>query len=446
MAKKKKQPIPAPPESVPANDVLTDASADASAAPASEVAPSMPDTAPPTESDGAPPAGAEAVNAEAPAADELPSELPNEAEVSNDAEVSNELPEPEAEPEATEPGLDVPAAEPAADAEDVSRGHLRGLVEALVFASDKPLKTGEIAKLASAPSRQIKEVLEELKGDYVTRGIQLDEVAGGWTFRTSVQYAPFVRDLTGQKPVKLSRAQLETLAIVAYRQPVTRPEVDDIRGVDCGPVLKTLLERDLVRIMGKKDEPGRPILYGTSNGFLELFNLKSLKDLPTLREFTELNEDSRKVVEEELGEGPMELGERPTLESIGAAGASMLGESDAAEAAQPAEPADPDAVRFDEIPAGDDDLDGATLRPPAPPSHDDEAADEPAEADAAEGRADEDEEADDEESSADDGGKKSSYDPADELEFPDDDDEDDDDDDDEDDEDDDDDDDDEDEA
>jgi len=185
---------------------------------------------------------------------------------------------------------------------EISESHLKGLVEALVFASDKPLKANEIARLASAGTRQITKVLDELRGEYTHRGIQLDEVAGGWTFRTSAVFAPFVRDLTGHKPVRLSRAQVETLAIVAYRQPITRPEVDDIRGVDCGAVLKMLLERDLVRILGKKDEPGRPILYGTSGGFLELFGLKSLKDLPTLREFTELNEDSRRVVEKELGD------------------------------------------------------------------------------------------------------------------------------------------------
>jgi segregation and condensation protein B len=95
---------------------------------------------------------------------------------------------------------------------------------------------------------------------------------------------------------------VETLAIIAYRQPITRPEVDDIRGVDSGPVLKLLLERDLVRILGKKDEPGRPLLYGSTTVFLEFFGLRSLKDLPTLEEFTELSEDSRRVVERELGE------------------------------------------------------------------------------------------------------------------------------------------------
>jgi segregation and condensation protein B len=230
-------------------------------------------------------------------------------------------PEPSIEP-STEPSTEETVATDA-DA-DTSRKHLRGLVEALVFASDEPIRPAEIAKLAQAPSRQIREVLDELVTEFTGRGVQLEEIAGGFAFRTNVAFAPFVRDLIGQKPVKLTRAQLEALAIVAYRQPVTRPELDDVRGVDCGPVLRTLLERDLVRILGKKDEAGRPILYGTSAGFLQLFGLASLKDLPTLREFTELNEESRRTVERELGEtmeeqlgGVAEEGDRPTLESVG---------------------------------------------------------------------------------------------------------------------------------
>ncbi|HEX7601418.1 MAG TPA: SMC-Scp complex subunit ScpB, partial [Polyangiaceae bacterium] len=151
-------------------------------------------------------------------------------------DVAEEL-EDTAEP-VTDPSVTTDGAEG-----DVSRKHLRGLVEALIFASDKPLKANEIGKLASAPTKQVKELLDELRLEYANRGVQLDEIAGGWLFRTNMQFAPFVRDLTGQRPVRLSRAQLETLAIVAYRQPVTRPEVDDIRGVDCGAVLKLLLER-----------------------------------------------------------------------------------------------------------------------------------------------------------------------------------------------------------
>jgi len=180
--------------------------------------------------------------------------------------------------------------------------HLRGALEAVVFASDEPLTTAELAKIVSANKKEVARVLAVLASDYGSRGIRLEEIAGGWLFRTHPVYAPFVRDLTKQKPVKLSRAQLETLAILAYRQPITRPEIDDIRGVDSGPVLKVLLDRDLIRILGKKEEAGRPLLYGTTTQFLEFFGLKSLKDLPTLKEFTELSEESQKAYEDELGE------------------------------------------------------------------------------------------------------------------------------------------------
>jgi segregation and condensation protein B len=175
--------------------------------------------------------------------------------------------------------------------------HLRGLLEALVFASDKPLTANELARLSSAPVKQVKELLGEIQQSFVGRGVLLDEIAGGWLFRTNVQFAPFVRELTSGRPVKLTRAQIETLAIVAYRQPVTRPEIDEIRGVDSGATLKLLLERDLLRLLGKKDEPGRPLLYGTTTYFLEFFGLRALKDLPTLREFTELSEESRRVAD-----------------------------------------------------------------------------------------------------------------------------------------------------
>jgi segregation and condensation protein B len=182
------------------------------------------------------------------------------------------------------------------------RAHLRGLLEALVFASDKPMTAHELAKLASAPLKDVKELLGELRETYAHRGITLGEIAGGWLFRTNAQFAPFVRELTGERPVRLSRAQLETLAIAAYRQPITRPEIDEIRGVDSGATMKLLLERELLRILGKKDEPGRPLLYGTTPAFLEFFGLKSLKELPTLREFAELSDESRAVAEAELGE------------------------------------------------------------------------------------------------------------------------------------------------
>jgi segregation and condensation protein B len=195
---------------------------------------------------------------------------------------------------------------------DVARRHLRGLLEALLFVSDRPLKTADLADVARAQPKECRALLEELSNEYrdQSRGFQLDELAGGWQLRTAATFAPFVREMSALKPVKLTRAQVETLAIIAYRQPVTRPEIEDVRGVDGGAVLKLLLDRDLVRILGKKDEPGRPLLYGTTSHFLEFFGLKSLRDLPTLREFTELTDESKEVVERELGEvlpeGPKE--------------------------------------------------------------------------------------------------------------------------------------------
>src|SRR4051812_14482229 len=185
---------------------------------------------------------------------------------------------------------------------DDTGAYLKGLLEALLFVSDRPLEIKDLARAAKIDKKRVEELVEEIRSDYQQRGVRLDEVGDGFAFRSNPAYSEYVRGYLSLRPVRLSRAQLETLSIVAYRQPITRPEVDDIRGVDAGPVLKGLLERDLVRIIGKKDEPGRPMLYGTTQTFLQVFSLKSLRDLPTLREFTELNDESRKTFAEELGE------------------------------------------------------------------------------------------------------------------------------------------------
>ncbi len=190
-----------------------------------------------------------------------------------------------------------------------TRAYLKGLLEALLFVGDRPLELKELARAARIDRKRTEELLREIAEDYSQRGMHLGEVAGGFAFRSNPLYSDQVRRFLAQRPVRLSRAQLETLSIVAYRQPITRPEVDDIRGVDCGPVLKGLLDRDLVRIIGKKDEPGRPMLYGTTQAFLELFSMSSLRDLPTLKEFTELSDESKQFFEtktgEEAPEGPI---------------------------------------------------------------------------------------------------------------------------------------------
>jgi len=163
---------------------------------------------------------------------------------------------------------------------------VRTVVESLLFVTDKPRLEEALAQLG------------EIHRDEVS-GIVLTEVAGGWQFRTEPESGEFVRRFLRVKPQRLTRAALETLAIIAYRQPVTRPEIEDVRGVDSGAVVKALLERRLVKILGKKDEVGRPILYGTTREFLEFFALKDLSALPTLREFHELSEEHRALVDTE---------------------------------------------------------------------------------------------------------------------------------------------------
>ena len=174
------------------------------------------------------------------------------------------------------------------------------VLEALFFAAEKPLDIPALEETTQFAKELIYSSIAELQKRYAPgAGVVLFDLGGRWQLRTDPQVGAYVRRMLQVKPMRLTRASLETLAIVAYRQPITRPEIEDLRGVDCGAVTKALLERKLIRILGKKDEPGRPLLYGTSKEFLELFNLRDLTQLPTLREFQELSEESRKIVEEE---------------------------------------------------------------------------------------------------------------------------------------------------
>jgi segregation and condensation protein B len=185
---------------------------------------------------------------------------------------------------------------------ELSRAYLRGAIEALVFAAPEPLTVRDLARAVKTNRQEVVAVLDALAADYDGRGIMLAETHRGFVFLTNPAFSNAVRGVTAKKPIRLSRAQLETLAIVAYRQPITRPEIDEIRGVDSGPVLRVLLERELCRVLGKKEEPGRPLLYGTTEAFLSLFQLRALSELPTLREFTELTEESKDTYERRLGD------------------------------------------------------------------------------------------------------------------------------------------------
>ncbi|MDD5723273.1 MAG: SMC-Scp complex subunit ScpB [Syntrophales bacterium] len=169
--------------------------------------------------------------------------------------------------------------------------NLKAVIEALIFVSDTPVTVAVIEGiLEDVTKKELSSTVDDLIREYKERGggIFLKEIAGGYQFRTGETLTPWVRKLKGQKPMDLSPAAMETLAVIAYRQPVMKSEIEKVRGVDVSGLLRGLLEKNLVRIMGRKNVPGRPIIYGTTRKFLETFGLKALSDLPTLREFKEL--------------------------------------------------------------------------------------------------------------------------------------------------------------
>jgi segregation and condensation protein B len=178
----------------------------------------------------------------------------------------------------------------------VDEAEQRQLVEGLIFASPEPVSAKRIANLIpDCDTRGVHAHVAALNESYEAeqRAFRVIKVAGGYQLRTVEALAPALRALRPTPPLRLSKAALETLAIVAYRQPITRSEVEHIRGVDAGPVMRNLLERELVRIAGHREVPGRPILYATTKRFLEVLGLNSLGDLPTLREIDELLTESK---------------------------------------------------------------------------------------------------------------------------------------------------------
>lgn len=176
--------------------------------------------------------------------------------------------------------------------------NIQAIIEALVLVSETPLALEKIcAVLNEVEKPRVKDALDKLIAEYEERqsGICLQEVAGGYQFRTRAELSAWVKKLKVSKPASLSPASLETLAIVAYRQPIVKAEIESIRGVDVSAPLKGLLDKKLVRIVGRKDVPGKPIIYGTTRRFLEVFNLKDLSELPTLRELKELNQSKENL-------------------------------------------------------------------------------------------------------------------------------------------------------
>lgn len=173
-----------------------------------------------------------------------------------------------------------------------NKEELKAIVEALIFASEKPLGIDRIKEIIEDADRaDIVRCIFLLQEEYRDgRGFYLSEVAEGYQFRTRPRYAQYLQRLYKIKAPKFSQPALETLAIIAYRQPITRAEIEELRGVDAGGVVKSLLDKKLIKIVGKKDVPGRPLIYGTTKDFLEAFALKDLKSLPTLKDLAELGE------------------------------------------------------------------------------------------------------------------------------------------------------------
>lgn len=173
---------------------------------------------------------------------------------------------------------------------------LKPILEALFAASDKPLSFNQIFDLFNGDIEQpdkddLRQAIAELVAEYQQGGIELKQVASGYRFQVKSQFETWVARLWEQKPPRYTRALMETLALIAYRQPITRGEIEDIRGVSVSSnIIKTLQEREWVKSLGHKEVPGRPTLYGTTREFLDYFNLKSLNELPTLAEIRDLDQ------------------------------------------------------------------------------------------------------------------------------------------------------------
>lgn len=182
----------------------------------------------------------------------------------------------------------------------LAQGNLKQIIEAALLAAGGPLSLDRLMDLfpeEDRPERKVmRETLDELQADYDGRGIELREVGSGYRIQVRAEYAPFISRLWDERPPRYSRALLETLALIAYRQPITRGEIEDIRGVAVSTnIIKTLTEREWVRVVGHRDVPGKPALFATTREFLDYFSLKGLGDLPSLPEIRDLDSINREL-------------------------------------------------------------------------------------------------------------------------------------------------------
>ncbi|HZV60979.1 MAG TPA: SMC-Scp complex subunit ScpB [Methylophilaceae bacterium] len=177
-------------------------------------------------------------------------------------------------------------------AEPQTVDEMKQVLEAALLTSSQPLSLDELLRLFVGRMERatLRMLLDELKSDWQSRTMELVQVASGWRFQARVEYVPFIARLNPERPQKYSRAALETLAIIAYRQPVTRGDIEEIRGVAVNPnIIRQLQEREWIDVVGQRDVPGRPSLYATTKTFLDDLNLRSLAELPPLEDFSQVN-------------------------------------------------------------------------------------------------------------------------------------------------------------
>ncbi len=199
----------------------------------------------------------------------------------------------------------------------MEREELKSIVENVLLAADQPINAGELCKifLDGIDKDQLQSILDELKEEYSSRNLQITEVADGYQLCTRHEYNDYIRKfLKLDRSTRLSQPSLDTLSIIAYKQPLTRQEVDEIRGVDSSGVIKTLLEKKVIGPAGRKKVPGRPIMYRTTQKFLEYFGLKDLSDLPTLEDLREVLEGEEVPLQTQIEFSASEASEALTSE------------------------------------------------------------------------------------------------------------------------------------
>jgi segregation and condensation protein B len=200
----------------------------------------------------------------------------------------------------------------------------RRIVEALILSSPEPISADKLAAVVPyCKAGEAKDLVGELNTEYAEqeRAFEIWEVAGGYQIRTRAEFSGYLQQLQKERAVRLSPAALESLAIIAYRQPVTRAEIEEVRGVDAGATVRSLLERQMIRIAGQREVPGRPMLYATTRRFLEVFGIENLKNLPTLRELDELAKEQG-LIDPEMEEA------EDSLEDAGALNVEDSGDGD----------------------------------------------------------------------------------------------------------------------